>query len=1139
LLVHTRTAVRLSLLACAFAALAASAAAAPLTPDERVATHRAVEQVLWAHRLWPADNSGPKPRLQDVLSDTALRERAGEALLRSRALDLLWGRPVAPDQLQAEMNRMAAESQQGLVLEELFAALGNDPRLIAETLARPALSERLLRDSYAMDERFHGALRQRAETELARMSTPEGLEAAGEPVVETTWTLRSSAGAAQISRVRAASEFALDAPEWNRRVRLLRGDAGVPLRGTGVPLDSKADPAAGADIPENAADLQPGWRTALQEDTVSFFVEFVVRASHDAITTTRVTWPKEPFDSWWALERARLSPAVEDAGARYTLPSVIAAGCTYDTWAPVAGDTIPDARANQTAVWTGTEMIIWGGAADGSGSRFNPATATWTPTGEGPNVPAARYYHVAVWTGTEMLVWGGTDGPFYFDTGARYNPSTNTWTAMSTAGAPSPRALVGQTAAWTGSELVVWGGESPGLLNDGGRYNPLTNSWTSMSPSPLTARRYHTTVWTGGEVIIWGGATSTGTTNTGARYDPVSNSWAMMTTTGAPIKRHLAPGVWTGTEFIVWSGFDGGALQNTGGKYTPGTDTWVATSTTGAPTGRVLATGVWTGTKAVFWGGQDATGAPVNTGGVYTPSPGAGSWTATSTGAGAPLGRQQHTVVFTGTEMIVFGGFGTAFQPSNTGGRYNPTSNTWIALPAGASVPAARYLHTMVWDGVEAIVWGGANGAALNTGSRYTPATNTWTATSTTSAPIPRLAHTAVWNGTQMIVWGGTSNGANTFNTGGRYNPTTNSWLASATAGAATARQQATAVWTGTLMLTFGGIDNGFNAVGVGGRYNPSTDSWTPMSPTASPVPRSGHSAVWNGSRMIVWGGSPDLGTTGLNSGGRYDPGANTWTATIVDANTPSARFDHAAVVTGTNMNVAGGMTAAGASASGSTYNSVSSSWGPLYPTVAGHAAQGPGAIATGTEVLVWSGYDGAGNYPNTGARYDIASNTWTPMSTTGAPRGMFLPTAVNTGTQMMVWGDGRTAGGLYCTVGAAAAAAGRVPDAGLVPGIPLKIAKAAGGQISLTWGASCRVSDTDYEVYEGSMGGAFNTHAPFLCTTGGMTSATILPTGGSRYYLVVPRSLNREGSYGVNSLGVQRAQGPSACFTQLTALCP
>ena len=54
------------------------------------------------------------------------------------------------------------------------------------------------------------------------------------------------------------------------------------------------------------------------------------------------------------------------------------------------------------------------------------------------------------------------------------------------------------------------------------------------------------------------------------------------------------------------------------------------------------------------------------------------------------------------------------------------------------------------------IVWGGnGTGGDLNTGGRYNPSTDSWVATTTTGAPDARVLHTAVWTGTEMIVWGG------------------------------------------------------------------------------------------------------------------------------------------------------------------------------------------------------------------------------------------------------------------------------------------------------------------------------------------------------------------------------------------------
>jgi hypothetical protein len=100
---------------------------------------------------------------------------------------------------------------------------------------------------------------------------------------------------------------------------------------------------------------------------------------------------------------------------------------------------------------------------------------TWNATST-TNPPSARQFHTAVWTGVEMIIWGGDDGDvFPVNTGAKYNPSADTWTATTIANAPDERQ--DHTAVWTGSEMIVWGGRIPILeeLNTGGRY--ITVRW--------------------------------------------------------------------------------------------------------------------------------------------------------------------------------------------------------------------------------------------------------------------------------------------------------------------------------------------------------------------------------------------------------------------------------------------------------------------------------------------------------------------------------------------------------------------------------------------------------------------------------------------------------------------------------------
>src|SRR5947208_1598754 len=66
------------------------------------------------------------------------------------------------------------------------------------------------------------------------------------------------------------------------------------------------------------------------------------------------------------------------------------------------------------------------------------------------------------------------------------------------------------------------------------------------------------------------------------------------------------------------------------------------------------------------------------------------------------------------------------------------------------------------------IVWGGGGNVYFNTGGRYNPSTDSWAATSTNAADA-RFSHTAVWTGSEMIVWGGVDIDGNRLNTGSRY----------------------------------------------------------------------------------------------------------------------------------------------------------------------------------------------------------------------------------------------------------------------------------------------------------------------------------------------------------------------------------
>jgi N-acetylneuraminic acid mutarotase len=675
---------------------------------------------------------------------------------------------------------------------------------------------------------------------------------------------------------------------------------------------------------------------------------------------------------------------------------------------PTAG--APSARWVHSMAWTGSEVVVWGGSVSvapsdvDSGGRYDPAGNTWIGATTLTGAPTPRRYSTAVWTGADILFWGGTSAGGH-NTGFFYHPDV--WAGGSTtSGAPGPREA--HTAVWTGTEMIVWGGWDGTLLNTGARYSPAGDVWTgTTSTVGATARQEHAGVWTGSRMIVWGGRNGVDASSslaTGAIYDPSTNSWVgTPANLNRPSARTAPSAVWTGHEMIVWGGHDGVNRLNTGARYNPAMDAWVGVvPLAGAPSARWRHRAVWTGSRMVVWGGEEGAGM-TNTGGVYLPPipafgdhvatitvdvPGVGSRTtdvdlavgspapsidlapsalsfSATTGGANPAAQQvslNNPAGFASTLAWTAAGDRPWLQVSPSSGTTTTETDllgvaavvvqaeAWTTDTTTTAAPAGREDASAVWTGREMIVWGGNNGGTkLDSGARYDPALDQWTSsTSTAGAPSPRWGQSAVWTGSEMIVWGG---GNGTLKDDGyRYDPATNTWSGPiSTAGAPSARRVHAAVWTGTQMIVWGGLTSG-GPTATGARYTPATDTWSPMATVNAPVARNYQAAAWTGSEMILVSGSGDPGIVT----GRYDPATDSW---------------------GTPPTTAG------------------------MPTV-----DNPCAAWTGSELIVWSGFNGA-TQPTTGARYDPAADAWQPMTTTGALSGRRSGVGIWTGLEMIAWG--------------------------------------------------------------------------------------------------------------------------------------
>ncbi|MBI2395463.1 MAG: hypothetical protein HYV09_38195 [Deltaproteobacteria bacterium] len=348
-------------------------------------------------------------------------------------------------------------------------------------------------------------------------------------------------------------------------------------------------------------------------------------------------------------------------------------------WKNMAYASGVQGRRYHTAVWTGSEMIVWGGETSISdtptGGAYDLSFDRWRAL---PSAPLnARRLHVGVWSGQQMIVWGGTNSYSRYANGAMYDPSTDKWTLMATSGAPTARSEA--TAVWstTTNEMIVWGGwDGTNAFANGARFAPSATggTWRSMAnPSSFAVRYGHTAVWTGTRMIVFGGRSSYcsgGYCGTAAAYDPVTDTWATLT---------------------VPTSLDG--------RYDHGA--------------------ALMGTRAVFWGGRGSLVGGTNlrnTGANYDGS----YWRTMAVPSETVLPNSQRSDMVawgSATHFFVWGGMSLAGFAS-TGAMFDPATNTWTALPNG-NAPSARPGATVVWTGRAAIVWGGGSG--LNDGKVYWP----------------------------------------------------------------------------------------------------------------------------------------------------------------------------------------------------------------------------------------------------------------------------------------------------------------------------------------------------------------------------------------------------------------------------------
>jgi Sporulation and spore germination len=231
-----------------------------------------------------------------------------------------------------------------------------------------------------------------------------------------------------------------------------------------------------------------------------------------------------------------------------------------DRWSPIPTAPAGVQGTSAAAAWTGSRMLVWlGNAPDGPavGATYDPARRSWRRIA--PSPIGARESFSTVWTGYELIVFGGSSGDgLATPVGAAYDPVSDRWRVLPAA---PMAARLDHAAAWTGREMLIWGGrDTRGSFADGAAYDPRADRWRPIAGRPASA--VAASAWTRTRMLIWDGPSGTGGT-TGALYDPVRDRWSSIARGPALGANHSGP-VWTGSQLVAWNGGAGtGAIAYT------------------------------------------------------------------------------------------------------------------------------------------------------------------------------------------------------------------------------------------------------------------------------------------------------------------------------------------------------------------------------------------------------------------------------------------------------------------------------------------------------------------------------------------------------------------------------------------------
>lgn len=181
----------------------------------------------------------------------------------------------------------------------------------------------------------------------------------------------------------------------------------------------------------------------------------------------------------------------------------------------------PKARGGHTATLVGTDLVVFGGhSSTGSGTftyyddtfALNLENNTWHKVRTGGDKPSARYGHTASLVGQRIYVFGGRgeDGAVFKDL-YFLDTSSWCWVRVSTTSPAAPRARFNHAAALVGNKIVISGGwDGKNCYDDLWVFDTDSLIWIKpqMGGRGPTRRHGHTIQLTkSGHLIVFGGCT--------------------------------------------------------------------------------------------------------------------------------------------------------------------------------------------------------------------------------------------------------------------------------------------------------------------------------------------------------------------------------------------------------------------------------------------------------------------------------------------------------------------------------------------------------------------------------------------------------------------------------------------------------